>query len=233
MARWWASSARRPLAKRHRPGRCVRGRTVRDHSRPRRRQSPLRPPTTPLHPTRPGVLLLRHRAHHPDPDDGWQQPPIDLPAPDDLETALMFIPVPVMEARPLGGAETNGLQDPPGPAWLRFPAAVPASATWRAAALAWGSRSLRCSDHAARQQSVARRMRRPDLGTLDVVPRPSTRPAGCCWTWPPRRLPISATSPPARFTTNRACSAPPSLRLASSFLATTSSTDSADNTDPY
>jgi acyl-CoA thioesterase-2 len=77
--------------------------------------------------------------HHPDTDDGWQQPPIDLPAPDDMDTALMFIPVPVMEARPLGGAETNALQDPASPAWLRFPAGVPDSPTWSAAALAWAS----------------------------------------------------------------------------------------------
>jgi acyl-CoA thioesterase-2 len=78
-------------------------------------------------------------AHRPDTDDGWQQPPIDLPAPDDMDIALMFIPVPVMEARPLGGAETNALQDPASPAWLRFPAGVPASPTWSAAALAWAS----------------------------------------------------------------------------------------------
>jgi acyl-CoA thioesterase II len=93
--------------------------------------------------------------HHPDPDDGWQQPPIDLPAPDDLETALMFIPVPVMEARPLGGAHTNALQDPASPAWLRFPAGVPASATWRAAALAWAA------DHCVAQTMLLASRRSP------------------------------------------------------------------------
>jgi acyl-CoA thioesterase-2 len=77
--------------------------------------------------------------HHPDTHDGWQQPPINLPAPDDMDTALMCIPVPVMETRPLGGADTHGLQDPASPAWLRFPAGVPASAAWSAAALAWAS----------------------------------------------------------------------------------------------
>jgi len=77
--------------------------------------------------------------HHPDTDDGWQQSPIDLPAPDNMDTASMFIPVPVMEARSLGGADTHFLQDPASPAWLRFPAGVPASATWGAAALSWAS----------------------------------------------------------------------------------------------
>ena len=75
----------------------------------------------------------------PDPDDGWHQPPIYVPAPAGMTSALMYLPMPVMELRPLAGPDTNVFDDVVIPGWFRFPAGVPESPTWGAAAQAWVS----------------------------------------------------------------------------------------------
>jgi len=79
--------------------------------------------------------------HRPDPDGGWQQSPIDMPAPAEMSSSKVSI-VPVTEERPLAGPESNPFEDVVFPKWIRFPAGVPASPSWGAAAQAWASDSF-------------------------------------------------------------------------------------------
>ena len=80
------------------------------------------------------VCFHRHDRH-----DGWQQPPPDMPPPAEMASAPMFVPVPVMEARPLAGPASSVLNDVVFPTWVRFPGGVPTSPIWGAAAQAWAS----------------------------------------------------------------------------------------------
>jgi acyl-CoA thioesterase II len=77
--------------------------------------------------------------HRHDPDDGWQQPPTDMPPPGEMGSAPIFVPVPVMEARPSAGPASSVLDDVVFPTWVRFPAGIPTAPIWGAAAQAWAS----------------------------------------------------------------------------------------------
>jgi acyl-CoA thioesterase-2 len=67
--------------------------------------------------------------HRQDFDDGWQQPPTEMPRPAEMESAVLFVPVPVMEVRPLAGPTSKVFED----------VVFPTSPTWGAAAQAWAS----------------------------------------------------------------------------------------------
>ena len=49
--------------------------------------------------------------HRHDPDDGWQQSSPEMPPPAEMASAPMFVPVPVMEVRPLAGPASSVLSE--------------------------------------------------------------------------------------------------------------------------
>jgi acyl-CoA thioesterase II len=70
---------------------------------------------------------------------GWQRSPKAVPAPTELDTAIMGFPAPVMEVRPVAGPDSDMLKEVIFPFWARFPNGVPGGSGWSPAAQAWGS----------------------------------------------------------------------------------------------
>ena len=62
-----------------------------------------------------------------------------MPPPAEMGSAPTLATVPVMESRPLAGPASSVFDDVVFPAWIRFPAGVPTSPIWGAAAQAWVS----------------------------------------------------------------------------------------------
>jgi acyl-CoA thioesterase II len=77
--------------------------------------------------------------HRPETVEGLQSPPRSVPSASSLSTAIMYLPAPVMEVRPVGGADAKPFEEVVFPFWARFPRGVPTGSHWSAAALVWAS----------------------------------------------------------------------------------------------
>lgn len=71
--------------------------------------------------------------------NGGQRCRKEVPPPTALETGNMGFPAPVMEVRPLAGADSDMLSEVIFPFWARFPNGVSSGSAWSPAAQAWGS----------------------------------------------------------------------------------------------